>query len=357
MNGLIAVLRKEFSHIKREPATIVFAFLIPVVQLVLFGYAIDTKVENISTIVLDLDGRQEARLLVESLSSSRTFKIIDRVFDEETFDHTLTSGRAMAGVVIPPDYSERRLRGESAQVQFLIDGSNSTTAAAALSTAQLIGVQFSIQQGMAVAESRQMAAARDESGKLAMPVEMRPRLLYNPDLKSAFFFVPALVGIILQNVTLFLTAFAITREREQGTLEQLFVTPVGRAALLIGKLAPYTIIGFGEMLLILLVMVFLFGVPIAGNLLMLLALSVLFLIAALGLGLLISTVARTQLQAIQLAFLILLPSVLLSGFVFPRYTMPTPLYAIGFLIPVTYYLEILRGIILRSADLDRKSVV
>lgn len=349
MNGFLAVLRKEFSHIRRERSTLVFAFLIPVAQLILFGYAIDTKVENVATVVLDLDGRADARQLVEKLQNSRTFRIRERVFSDDEFEHALTSGRAQVGVRIPPDYTERRLRGVSAPVQFLIDGSNSTSATAALSTAQMIGIQLSLQQGRAAAEALQAAAARDDAGNFAMPVDVRTRLLYNPDLESAFFFVPALVGIILQNVTIFLTAFAITRERELGTLEQLFVTPVGRMALLLGKLIPYTVIGFVETLLVLVVMVFLFGVPIAGNLFLLLALSTLFLITALGLGLLISTAAQTQLQAMQLSFLVLLPSILLSGFVFPRYTMPTPLYLLGYIIPVTYFLEILRGIILRAA--------
>ena len=179
---------------------------------------------------------------------------------------------------------------------------------------------------------------------------MRPRLLFNPDLESSHFFVPGLVGIILQLVTLFLTAFAIVRERELGTLEQLFVTPVGRAGLLLGKLVPYALIGFVETLLVLSVMVYLFGVPIQGSLMLLLTLSLLFLVCSLGLGLLVSTIATTQLQAMQLAFLLMLPSVLLSGFMFPRAEMPAPIYAVTFAIPATYYLEVLRGIVLRGAD-------
>ncbi|NUQ50274.1 MAG: ABC transporter permease, partial [Phycisphaerae bacterium] len=201
------------------------------------------------------------------------------------------------------------------------------------------------------AEARQFAPARDPFGALAPPIEVRPRLLFNPDLVSARFFVPALVGIIMQLVTLFLTSFAIVREREQGTLEQLFVTPVGRLGLMFGKLVPYAGIGFAETLLVLLVMVFVFGVPISGSLVLLLALCLLFLVTALGLGLLVSTIARTQLQAIQIAFLIMLPSILLSGFMFPRDAMPLPIYLISCAIPVTHFLEILRGVILRAADL------
>ena len=193
---------------------------------------------------------------------------------------------------------------------------------------------------------------RDASGRAALPIEMRPRLLYNPDLESARFFVPGLVGIILQIVLLFLTAFAIVRERERGTLEQLFVTPVSRLGLLLGKLSPYALVGMIETGIVLVVMVFLFGVPIHGDVFLLLALAALFIVTALAMGLLVSTLARTQLQAMQSAFLVMLPSVLLSGFMFPRAEMPLPIYALSFLLPVTYFIEILRGVVLRAADLQ-----
>jgi len=193
--------------------------------------------------------------------------------------------------------------------------------------------------------------ARTPTGEAALPIEALPRLLYNPDLKSAYFFVPGLVAIILQLVLLFLTSFSIVRERESGTLEQMFVTPVGRAGLLFGKLLPYTLMAFGELLIVLALMTTVFDVPINGSLSLLFALALLFIITVLGLGLLISTVARTQLEAIQLAFVIMLPSVLLSGFMFPRSEMPVAIYAAGFLLPVTYFIEILRGIILRGAGL------
>ena len=197
----------------------------------------------------------------------------------------------------------------------------------------------------------QVAPARDATGHAALPIEVRSRMLYNPDLESSHFFVPGLVGIILQLVTLFLTSFAIVRERELGTLEQLFVTPVGRTGLLLGKLFPYALVGFVEMIIVLTVMIYLFGVPINGSVVLLLALSMLFMICSLSLGLLVSTLAKTQLEAIQFAFMIMLPSVLLSGFMFPRSEMPLPIYAISFCIPVTYFIEILRGIVLRGADL------
>ena len=179
---------------------------------------------------------------------------------------------------------------------------------------------------------------------------MRPRLLYNPDLESSHFFVPGLVGIILQLVTLFLTSFAIVREREMGTLEQLFVTPVGRAGLMLGKLMPYAVLGFIETLIVLCVMVYIFSVPIHGSIPLLLALSTLFRVCSLGLGLLVSTLAKTQVAALMFAFMIMLPSVLLSGFMFPRSEMPPIILLITHAIPVTYFIEILRGVVLRGSD-------
>jgi ABC transporter DrrB family efflux protein len=350
MNGLVAMLLKEFSHIRREPTTIFFMLVVPVLQTIIFGYAIETEIENIPTVVYDLDGRREARELVDSFRNTRTFEIRERAYDEESFRRAISSGRVKVGVRIPPDYTERLIRGEQVQVQVLIDGSDSQIATTALNATNLLGVAKSKQLALELAESLPVVPARDPTGRAAAPVEMRPRLLFNPDLESSHFFVPGLVGIIMQLVTLFLTSFAIVREREQGTLEQLFVTPVGRVGLLLGKLVPYAMIGFLEMLIVLAVMVAVFGVPIHGNLGLLLALSMLFLVCALGLGLLVSTLATTQLQAMQFAFLMMLPSVLLSGFVFPRNEMPGPIYLISFAIPVTYFIEILRGIVLRDAD-------
>ena len=349
--GLRAMLLKEFSHIRREPSTIFFMLVVPVLQTLIFGYAIQLKVEHIPTVVYDLDGRRHARELLEAFQNTRTFTIVDRVFDDESFERSLTSGRVKVGVRVPPDYSDDLLSGRQAQVQVLIDGSDSTVATTALHAANLLGVAQSQRIGRGFAETLPMVPARDPAGHVAMPIEIRPRLLYNPDLKSSHFFVPGLVGIIMQLVTLFLTSFAIVRERELGTLEQLFVTPVGRVALLLGKMIPYAAIGGLEMLIVLTVMVFVFGVPIHGSLTLLFCLASLFLVCALSLGLLVSTLAKTQFQAMQFAFLFMLPSVLLSGFVFPREEMPLPLYWISFGIPVTYFVEILRGIVLRGADL------
>ncbi|TWT33343.1 ABC transporter permease [Blastopirellula retiformator] len=349
-DGLLAIFVKEMSHIRRQPSTLFFMFVVPVMQILIFGYAIDIQIENIPMVVYDLDGRQDSQRLIDALVNTRKLKLIDRVYDEDSFHRSLTSGRAKVGVRIPPNYSDSLAQGRQAQVQVLIDGSDSQVATTAQNAVALLGLNLSIGRAKNSAGEVQRAPARDQWGELALPIDIRPRLLYNPDLESARFFVPGLVGIILQLVTLFLTAFAIVRERELGTLEQLFVTPVGRAGLVLGKLIPYSIIGLVEMLLVLTVMVYVFGVPIRGNLFLLTVLSALFIVCSLGLGLLVSTLAKTQVAALQFSFLIMLPSVLLSGFMFPRSEMPLPIYLVTFAIPVTYFIEILRGIVLRNAD-------
>jgi ribosome-dependent ATPase len=348
-DGLWAVMVKEFFHIRRQPSTIFFMLVVPAIQTIIFGYAIDTQIENIPMVVFDMDGRAQGRQLVDAFANTRRFKIVDEVQNEADFGQAITAGDAKVGIKIPPYFSDRMIRGEQVQVQVLIDGSDSQVATTALNTAQLLGINMSLAIAREKAEAVQLAPARDPTGRGDLPIEIRPRLLYNPDLKSAYFFVPGLLGIILQLVTLFLTSFAIVRERELGTLEQLFVTPVGRTGLLLGKLIPYAAVGFVETLIVLSVMIYVFGVPIRGNIWLLVSLAMLFMVCSLGLGLLVSTLAKSQVEALQFAFIVMLPSVLLSGFVFPRSEMPLAIYLVTFAIPATYFIEILRGIVLRGA--------
>jgi ribosome-dependent ATPase len=350
-SGMLAILFKEFSHIRREPATLFFMFVVPILQTIIFGFAIDTKIEHIPTVVLDLDRHASSRDLVAAFENTRTFRVVETTDQREMFFKAISSGRARVGIMIPPDYSVKLVRNQQVAVQVLIDGSDSQVATAAQSSAVQTGLQTSMRIARPKIEGSRGGAALDAKGHVALPIDVRTRLLFNPSLESSRFFVPGLVGIILQLVTLFLTSFAIVRERELGTLEQLFVTPVSRSGLLLGKLLPYAVIGFLETLVVLVVMVFVFEVPIQGSIGLLLALTSVFLVCSLGLGLLVSTLARTQLQAMQFAFIIMLPSVLLSGFMFPRAQMPLPIYLATFAIPVTYFIEILRGIVLRSADL------
>jgi ABC transporter DrrB family efflux protein len=350
LSGIMAVLIKEYFHLKRQPTTLFFMLVVPVMQTVIFGWAINTQIENIPTVVMDLDGHSQARELVDTFVNTRQFKIIKRTSDKSEFERSMSAGRAKVGIIIPADYSQNILAGQQAQVQVLIDGSDSQVATTSLNAANLLGINSSMTLARRKGEAAQFAPARDKFGSLAIPIDVRSRLLYNPDLESAFFFVPGLIGIILQLVTLFLTSFTVVRERESGTLEQLFVTPVSRAGLLLGKLTPYAIVGIVEVMVVLAVMIYVFGVPVRGSMLLLITLSGLFIVCSLGLGLLVSTIAKTQVEALQFAFIVMLPSVLLSGFMFPRSEMPTPIFLITHAIPVTYFIEILRGVVLRGAD-------
>lgn len=351
MNGLYAIFAKEWSHLWREPFTLLFALIVPTIELLIFGFAIDVTVRNIDTVVLDHDGRDESRRLVETFANTRTFRIVARVRSQHEFDRALAAGAAKVGLIIPPDYSDRLVRQQATHVQVLIDGSNANVATAALNAANLVGLSECLRIARPFVEQVRPLPAREPAAGFGPPIQMRPRILFNPDLISARFFVPGLVGLSMQLVTLFLTAFTIVRERERGTLEQLFVTPVAPAGLLLGKLLPYGVLGLIETVVVLLLMVFVFRVPIHGSVLLLLGLAPLFLLAGLGLGLFISTLADTQVTALQVSFAVMMPSILLSGFLFPREEMPTPIYWLSFAIPLTHFLEILRGVVIRGSDL------
>lgn len=334
--GLWSVARKEFIHVRRDPITIFIALMIPMLQLVIFGYALDMDVKHIRTAVCNMDHRPASRDLINRFQATQYYDIVEYVTSDEALRQAIVEGRAHVGIKIPPDYSERLERGENSQVLVLVDGSDSQVAFRAQSTAVSIGLHLSVQQvnkGVAVKP----------------PIEVRPRTLFNPDMRSANFMVPGLLGVIMQVVTVMLTALSLVREKENGTLEQLLVTPVSRLGLMLGKLIPYAVVGVVETALVLFVMWGIFGVPVAGSLLLLWALVPVFLFAGLGLGLLISSIAQNQAQALQISYFVILPSVLLSGFFFPRESMPRVIYPITAMIPVTYFLEILRGIILRGA--------
>lgn len=256
--------------------------------------------------------------------------------------HAVDGGKAKVGFVIPGDYATRLARGEPAQVQVLIDGSDPTTAQTILSSAGAVAQSHSTEL------ATETLARRGQARPMMPGIDLRPRVWYNPDMEAVKFNIPGLVGIILQNITLMLTSFAIVRERERGTLEQLIVTPIRPMELMIGKVVPYVVIGFVDLLLALGLGTYWFHVPIQGNVALLLSISMLFLLGALGIGLLISTVSRTQLQAMQLSMFLIMPNILLSGFMFPREAMPKAVYYVSNFIPLTYYLTVLRGIILKG---------
>ena len=345
--GLWSVARKELIHVRRDPITVFIALMIPMVQLTIFGYALDTDIKHIRTAVLNQDNRPASRQLIDRFKATQYYDIVEYAHGDEALRQAIVDGRVHVGIKIPPDYSERLARREGARVLVLVDGSDSQMAFRAQSTAVSLGLRLSIQQV-------------DKAAISDPPIDIRTRTLFNPDMRSANFMVPGLVGIIMQLVTVMLTALAVVREKENGTLEQLLVTPVSRLGLMIGKLIPYAVIGVVETALVLFVMWAVFAVPINGSMLLLWALIPIFLFAGLGLGLLISTIAQNQAQAFQVSFLVILPSVLLSGFFFPRESMPRAIYPFTTIIPVTYFLEILRGIILRGAgwnELWRQSLI
>jgi ABC-type multidrug transport system permease subunit len=337
--GISAIIYKESRHILRDPRTLFLMLLIPAIQLTLFGYAIDLDVKNIPTALLNLDGRQQSREVLHAFANTGYFKIVETVQSDAELRHAIVRGHAKVGIKIPPDYTDNVLLGRPTAIQVLIDGSDSQVAMQALNTSNAIALRESL-----------ALLAGNLGVALAQPIEARPRVLFNPDMRTANFMVPGLVAIILQLVTMLLTAFAVVREKENATLEQLMVTPVSRLGLMLGKLVPFAIIGVIETLSVLLLMRFLFLVPIAGSIPLLAGFTALFLLTVLGLGLLISTFAQNQMQAIQIAFLIVLPSILLSGFIFQQEQMPTIIRWIGQAVPVTYFIRILRGIILRDAS-------
>ncbi|MBU7005387.1 ABC transporter permease [Phosphitispora fastidiosa] len=339
---ILSIVKKEIIQIRRDPPSLVMAFVVPVMMLLIFGYAVTTDVEHIKTAVMDMSKSQQSRQMISVFRNTGYFD--PDLYVESTGEMTrlLDSGQAKVGLIIPPDYAVKLHRGEQAALQLLVDGSDPLVARTALSTAQVITQKESYD--IKVKTIRQAGAG----GDFQPAVDLRYRVWYNPDMESMKFNIPGLVGLILQNITILLTAFALVRERERGTLEQLLITPVRPAELIIGKLIPYTVIGFVDVLIILGFGVFWFNVPVNGSIVQLLFFSLLFLMGALGLGLFVSTIAKTQLQAMQIGFAIILPSVLLSGFMFPRESMPQVIQAIGYALPLTYFLQILRGIILKG---------
>ncbi len=335
--GFGAVFYKEVLHVRRDPATLFFSLVIPLLQMVVLGFGIDTNIRQINTVVYNADGRRESRELIDRLKNSDTFHVLRYVDKDQDLNDAIIAGKARVGIKIPVDYSDRLLHNMSAQVLVLIDGSDSSVAGQAINVTTAIGLDESLRRVL--------------QNRASFAVEMRPKLLFNPDSRSPNFFLPGLTAVLLLNVTTFLTAFSIVREKERGTLEQLFVTPVRPMGLLFGKLLPYLAIGFAELCLILTFMRFVFQVPIHGNVLLLAFLSLPYLFVSLSIGILVSSKANSQSEAIQLAFLTFLPSIFFSGYIFPRETMPAVFYVISYFIPASYYINITRGIILRGAGL------
>ena len=337
-----AMMRKEFVQMRRDPATLRLVLAVPVMQLLIFGFAIRTDVRNLPTVVFDQSRTQQSREFVQRLTATDNFVVRRDVHSYAEAVEAVDAGLARAAVIVPPDYARDLKRGRTAKVQVLVDASDPTASQNAIAAAQMVGQRLNVT----------LVSARtgvDLSSNL--PVDVRVRPLYNPALRSPVFVVPGIIGMILSNILLIITALSIVRERETGTLEQLIVTPLARWEIMLGKIAPYVILGYVQMTTVLLVGHFVFHVPMRGPLLALYAASFLFIVANLGLGLFISTLGRNQAQVTQTAFVFLLPNVLLSGFMFPREAMPEAARLFGLLLPLTHYLQLIRGIVLKGNGL------
>jgi len=344
MRRLRALLVKEFIQMRRDRLTFAMMIGLPIVQLLLFGFAINTDVKHLPTVVFDQSLQQDSRDFLSALTASEYFDITEVAGSHEEVAAAVESGRTKVGVIIPPDFSENLKHGRSAAVQVIVDASDSMAASSAISAAQLVG-QLKSQEIM-------IRKLQGYTGKtVAPPFDVRIRPWYNPDFVTAFYMVPGILGIVLTMTMVMITSMASVRERERGTLEQLIVTPMKTWELMLGKIIPYIFVGYVQATVALLVGIAVFDLPVRGSLGLLYLLTSWFIVASLALGILISTVAKTQMQAMQMSFFVFLPSVMISGFMFPREAMPQFFYWLGTLLPLTFYLQILRGIILKGVGI------
>jgi ABC-2 type transport system permease protein len=343
---LSSIIRKEAIHIVRDRRTLALSFVMPIVMLLLLGFAANTDVRNISLVVVDQDRSPASRALVDAFRAADYFRVDYEADSEAQIEPLIGQGAARAGLIVPPGYGDQLASGRTAQVGFVLDGSDPIVAQNALASATLIG------QAKATEIALERLAARGQTAVFEAPIEVRTRVWYNPDLVSAYYMVPALIGIILLFQSLVLTSTAIVRERERGTIEQLIVTPIRSGELIVGKIVPYVVIAFVNIIEVLLIGALLFRVPMNGSVLLLLALAALFMTTTLGIGLLISTIARTQQEAMITAIFYILPNIFLAGFFFPIAAMPPILQLISYFFPLRYFLIIVRGIVLKGVGLE-----
>jgi ABC-2 type transport system permease protein len=341
MKRLLALTWKEFLQLKRDRMTLRMIVLVPVMQTIIFGYAINYDVKHLKTVVLDESRSFESREMVAKMTGTSYFDVVKYVDSLDALRTELDAGKASVGLVFDRDFGRNRHRGQPAEAFLIVNASDTTTSSQAMS----------IMAGISQSLSIQILARRGGWSYRQMPIDVRVRPWYNPDLKTARFIIPGLIAIILTFTLIQFTAIAIVRERERGTLEQLQVTPATRAELILGKILPYIVIGYFQFTLTVLMMRFLFKIEIAGSVLQLYFVGFLFMAAVLGLGMLISTIAQTQMQANQMSMFFMLPFVFLSGYVFPIDGMPPIFRWISNVIPAKYFIEVIRGIVLRGASL------
>lgn len=338
-SGLWPMLRKEFIQMRRDRLTLAMVVVLPALQLILFGYAIRTEVRNLPTVVLDESRSSESRALIDVMRNTGNFEITGAVASRAELRQAIERGDASAAVVIPPDFAANLKRGRGASAQIIVDAADPMSSSAAISGAALA----------AAARSSAILAARSGA---RLPLEVRVRPWYNPGLRSEAYIVPGVIGVLLSITSLVVMSLAVVRERERGTLEQLVVTPLNKTSLLLGKVLPFVAVGYVQMTVILLLGKLVFDIPVRGSLLLLYAIAGAFITANLGIGLLISTAVKSQVQATQLGYFVMLPNILLSGFMFPREAMPEFAQWIGLAMPLTYFLTALRAILLKSASID-----
>ena len=341
MKRLLTLVWKEFAHLKRDPITVRLIFFIPIFQTLLFGYAIDFDVKHLRTVVVDESRSYESRELVAKLTASGYFRIVKYAGSMEEMGRELDAAHVSVALVIDRDYGKNLRRGVPATVLLVVNGSDRVVSSQAIAVAS--GVARQLSAGILIRRAGWEDAAP--------PVDLRVRAWYNPDLRTATFVIPGLLALILTFTLIPFTAMAIVREQERGTLEQLQLSPVSRLGLIVGKILPFLLIGLFQLTLVTGLMRVVFDIEIAGSVAGLYAAGLLFILCVLGLGMLISTAAKTQMQAIQLSFFFMLPFVFLSGYVFPIDGMPRIFQLITWLVPARYFIEVIRGIVLRGAGL------
>ena len=332
------MLVKEFIQLRRDRPTVVMMVGIPAIQLMLFGFAIRTEVRNLPTAVYDEARTSDSRALVQTILNTGNFRFHADATSRDEITRWIEAGTVRAAIVIPPEFTRDLAQRRTARVQVIVDASDPLASQAAMSGASLGGQQRALE----------IATAR---GGSSLPLEVSVRPLYNPTLQSSTYIVPGIIGVLLSMTLVIVMGMSVVRERERGTLEQLVVTPISRIGLMLGKVLPFVLVGYVQMTVILLLGRVVFHVPLRGSLLLLYVAAAGFIGANLAIGLWLSTMVRTQAQAMQMGFLFLLPNLLLSGFMFPREAMPEAAQWLGAALPLTYFLEVLRGILLKGVGL------
>ena len=338
---LLGIIAKEFIHLKRDMFALVLALAVPVAMLFIFGWAINTDVKHVPTAVFEQSGSAEARSFLEAMANTQYFDVRYWVSSHRELARLIDQGTAKVGVVIPPDFG-RQLSRQAADIQVIVDASDPLVATSAINAAAALGAQRSLQIMTRTAEGTSLARQGEP------PLDVRVRAWYNPDLVSAIFIVPGLIGALLMQTTITAMAVSVVREREKGTLEALIVSPIRRWELLLGKIIPNLVVAYGQMTMALIVAHYVFDVPIRGSLTLLYVLAAAFMLGTLGIGIFLSAVSRTVPQAMQLTFLTFLPSIYLSGLLFPIEGMPVVAQYLSAVIPLTYFLRIVRGIVLKG---------